>query len=146
MWGYTVERWRLLGWAAARGDDVLAFVPARLSVLVLWLTDGLYRFLPLRRLWRGNWPGFGPVLRQARGMPSPNSGLSMTACARLCAGRMAGPSIYFGEPVDKPWLGPPKTDDAPDWDNRRLADLCGLLRQAGFMAVGLFFAIHFFKL
>jgi adenosylcobinamide-phosphate synthase len=146
MWGYMIPRWRLLGWAAARGDDLAAFVPARFSVLILWLTDRLCRLLPLKRLWRGGWPGFGQVLHQARGMPSPNSGLPMAACAWLCAGRMAGPSIYFGEPVDKPWLGPPKTDDTPDWDDRRLSELCGLLRRAGFTAVGLFFAIHFFTL
>ncbi|GFH63484.1 MAG: cobalamin biosynthesis protein CbiB, partial [Candidatus Desulfovibrio kirbyi] len=39
MWGYLTERWRCLGWAFARCDDALAYIPARFSVVVLWLTD-----------------------------------------------------------------------------------------------------------
>jgi Cobalamin biosynthesis protein CobD/CbiB len=31
MWGYVTEKWRWLGWAGARGDDALAYLPARLS-------------------------------------------------------------------------------------------------------------------
>lgn len=38
MWGYKNERWEHLGWAAARLDDLLAFIPARLSVLFMLLT------------------------------------------------------------------------------------------------------------
>ncbi len=129
MWGYLNERWRWPGWAAARADDMLALVPARLSVLALWLTDALARLRPAARPWDGRWPGFRAVAGQARGMPSPNSGWSMTACAWLCGCRMAGPSVYFGTRVDKPWLGPPGAESAP-WDARRLAALLELERQA----------------
>lgn len=125
MWGYLNERWRWLGWAFARADDALAFAPARLSALALRLADALARLWPGIRLWQGNWPGLREVARQARGMPSPNSGWSMTACAWLCGGRMAGPSIYFGELVDKPWLGPPKAQSAP-WDAARIRALLAL--------------------
>lgn len=38
MWGYHTPRWEYFGKAAARADDLLAFVPARLSALLLWLT------------------------------------------------------------------------------------------------------------
>jgi adenosylcobinamide-phosphate synthase len=145
MWGYMTERWRRLGWAGARGDDVLAFVPARLSVPVLWLTDRISLLLHLKRPWQGRWPGFRIVARQARGMPSPNSGLSMTACAWLCAGRMAGPSVYFGALVDKPWLGPPENEAGSRWGAARLAALCALLRRAGFVACGLCFILSFFN-
>jgi adenosylcobinamide-phosphate synthase len=144
MWGYTTEHWLLLGWAGARGDDALAFVPARLSVVVLWLTDRISLLFGLGRPWRGRWPGFRRVARQARGMPSPNSGLPMAACAWLCAGRMAGPSVYFGALVDKPWLGPPEGEAGPRWDAARLAALGALLRRAGFVACGLCSALYFF--
>lgn len=128
MWGYLTERWRWLGWAGARADDCLAFIPARLSVAALRLTDMLVRRLrPAARVWDGRWPGFRTVARQAAGMPSPNSGWSMTACAWLCRARMAGPSVYFGTLVDKPWLGPPKDRAAP-WDRARLLALCALMR------------------
>ncbi|MDR3319698.1 MAG: cobalamin biosynthesis protein [Desulfovibrio sp.] len=143
MWGYMTERWRWLGWASARGDDILAFVPARLSMVILWLTDRLTLLLCLQRPWQGHWPGFAIVLRQARGMPSPNSGLSMAACAWLCAGCMGGPSIYFGTLVDKPRLGLPEA--GASWDTERLAGLRALLRRSGIMgAGGLVFAAYFF--
>ena len=125
MWGYLNERWRWLGWAEARADDALAFVPARLSVLALWLADAAARLCPVMRPWHGHWPGLGVVAREAPGMPSPKSGWSMTACAWLCGGRMAGPSVYFGELVVKPWLGPPEADAAP-WDAARLRALLAL--------------------
>ena len=128
MWGYLTERWRWLGWAGARADDCLAFIPARLSVGALRLTDVLLRCLrPAARIWDGSWPGLRLVARQAVGMPSPNSGWSMTACAWLCRARMAGPSVYFGALVGKPWLGPSRESAAP-WDRARLLALCALMR------------------
>ncbi|MGE4311066.1 CobD/CbiB family cobalamin biosynthesis protein [Desulfovibrio sp.] len=171
MWGYKTEKWRWLGWAGARADDGLAFVPARLAALSAALVHAL--FLLRQRLeavccdggrdsareggcdaareggrggdgpwfryfpggWPGRWPGLAVVARQASGMPSPNSGWPMTACAWLCGARMAGPSVYFGELVDKPWLGPPPDKGLPGassavWDAPRLLILCDLLRQS----------------
>ncbi|MDR2851356.1 MAG: cobalamin biosynthesis protein [Desulfovibrio sp.] len=63
--------------AFARCDDALAYIPARFSVVVLWLTDKIAG----KHLRDGVWPGFADIARQARGMTSPNSGWSMVACA-----------------------------------------------------------------
>ena len=177
MWGYKTEKWRWLGWAGARADDGLAFVPARLAALSAALVHALFLlrqsfeatyldagrdagrdgarggacddggggdggrggtapwfgYFPGR--WPGRWPGLAVVARQASGMPSPNSGWPMTACAWLCGARMAGPSVYFGELVDKPWLGPPPDEglsgaSSAVWDAPRLLALCDLLRQS----------------
>ncbi len=247
MWGYMTKKWRWLGWAGARADDVLAFAPARLAALSAGLAhvfflgrqrleavclagrhsdsgvlfkrwpqannlarslahclsqtrtccpksdtghDGVCgtacntghgadqnadqnadhnaghdtgcsatqpqgcgsslpatalgaAYVPGRWLdrwlgrWAGRWPGMAVVARQAAGMPSPNSGWPMTACAWLCGARMAGPSVYFGKLVDKPWLGPPPQEGMPAvsaavWDAPRLLALCALLRQSAF--------------
>jgi len=43
---------------------------------------------------------------------------------------MAGPSVYFGVLVDKPWLGPAEHATKP-WDKARLHALLGLLRAGG---------------
>ena len=129
MWGYLTPRWRWLGWAGARADDMLAFIPARLSAALLWLTDTvLQHWRAADRIWSGHWPGVRVLASQAKGMPSPNSGWSMATCAWLCGARMAGPSVYFGQMVQKPWLGPPQSEASP-WDTARLHALCALIRQ-----------------
>ena len=128
MWGYLTPQWRWLGWAGARSDDCLAFVPGRLGVVMLWLTHHVHRLWRASSMpWVGVWPGFSVVARDAHGMPSPNSGWPMAACAWLCHGRMAGPSVYFEELVNKPWLGPP---DGAVWDATRIEALLLLLREA----------------
>lgn len=135
MWGYLTPKWRWLGWAGARGDDCLAFVPGRVGVAMLWLTHQISRCMAAITArpmpWQGRWPGFRVVAHHAAGMPSPNSGWPMAACSWLCHGRMAGPSVYFGELVDKPWMGPP--DDGAggtDWDRTRLTVLMRLMHRA----------------
>ena len=83
MWGYRGERngrdWTWLGKWAARADDVLSWLPARITVLLLALAA-----------WR--WPaGLG---REARRTPSPNSGWPMAAMALLLGVRLAKPGVY----------------------------------------------------
>ena len=131
MWGYLTAQWRWLGWAGAKSDDILAFVPARLSIWFVRLVDILSRLYaawnPSERPWTGHWPGVRIIAQQAKGMPSPNSGWSMAACAWMCGARMAGPSVYFGVYTHKPWLGPDKAN-AATWDAPRIETLCNLLR------------------
>ena len=83
MWGYRGERggrdWTWFGKWAARGDDVLSWLPARLTVLLLALAA---------RRWL---PGLAP---EARRTPSPNSGWPMAAMALLLGVRLAKPGVY----------------------------------------------------
>ncbi|MEG6506660.1 CobD/CbiB family cobalamin biosynthesis protein [Nitratidesulfovibrio sp. 1201_IL3209] len=139
MWGYRTEQWRDLGRACARLDDLLAWLPARLSALFLWLSaplaspDG----------GRGGWQGFGPMARDARTMESPNAGWPMSAAAWLHGAPMGGPTPYFGVVRHKPVLGPrpDATPSAPapsvaSWDADRLEALLRHLRVAGLAAAG----------
>lgn len=137
MWGYKTKRWRDLGWAGARLDDVLAFVPARLSVVFLRLADLVFRIASRHG---GRWPGFRAVAVQAGGMASPNSGWSMAGAAWLLGGRMGGPTVYFGELVDKPWVGPPAAEAQP-WNSARLRALCVTIRQAAVVGAGVIYAL-----
>lgn len=132
QWGYLTPRWKALGWAGAKLDDLLAWIPARLGALSLFLCDKIYSLFPSSRSWRGSWPGWKVIAKDAKGMPSPNSGWSMAACAWLCDGRMAGPSVYFGELVPKAWLGPP--GENAGWDRLKLASLLRLTRSAAIIA------------
>jgi len=83
MWGYRGERggrdWTWFGKWAARADDVLSWLPARLTVLLLALAA---------RRWL---PGLAP---EARRTPSPNSGWPMAAMALLLGVRLAKPGVY----------------------------------------------------
>ena len=83
MWGYRGERggrdWTWFGKWAARADDVLSWLPARLTALLLALAA-------LR------WPR--GLAREARSAPSPNSGWPMGAMALLLGVRLAKPGVY----------------------------------------------------
>lgn len=79
MWGYR-GRWEWAGKWAARADDVLSWLPARLTALLLALAHG---GMNLQRLWR-----------EARRTPSPNSGWPMAAMALALDVRLRKPGVY----------------------------------------------------
>ncbi|MDR0339238.1 MAG: cobalamin biosynthesis protein [Desulfovibrio sp.] len=123
MWGYRNERWRDFGKTAARLDDALAFIPARLSAALMLLTAWLehtarrIRGLPPRPLTPAfdgdffqtpGWPGYATISRQARACSSPNAGWPMAAAAWLFHGKSGGPTPYDGIMAQKPLLGPEK--------------------------------------
>ncbi len=89
MWGYNglrrdgqgLERdWTWAGQWAARADDVLSWLPARLTALLLMLVGGCGAWLAL---WRN-----------ARLTPSPNSGWPMAALALAMGLRLRKPGVY----------------------------------------------------
>ncbi|VTU19337.1 cobalamin biosynthesis protein [Variovorax sp. SRS16] len=88
MWGYRGERagrvWEWAGKWAARADDLLSWLPARLTALVLLLCS-----LALRGR-----AGLGAIRREADQTPSPNSGWPMAAMALLLDVRLAKPGVY----------------------------------------------------
>ena len=98
MWGYKTQRFKHLGWAGARADDLLTWVPARLSAWALILSAALMG-LPTAGA-RAN------LKADAARMASPNAGWPMSAAAWLCGASMGGRAVYFGQEVEKPLLGP----------------------------------------
>lgn len=99
MWGYKTGKWLHLGKAAARFDDILAYIPARLTAFSLYLSA-------IAAGTAQNWPGWARVIEQARLMSSPNAGLPMAVAAWLHKAPMGGPTKYDGAWVEKPRLGP----------------------------------------
>ncbi len=122
MWGYKTKQWINLGYAAAKADDVLAYIPARLSVVFLWIT---HFFTKTHYAQGGQWPGFCVIAKQAGGMQSPNSGWSMAACAWLLGAGLGGPTQYFGSMVQKPWVG---QSPIKDWNEKKLYALAQLVQ------------------
>jgi len=88
--GHKEERWRCFGWAAARTDDLLNLVPARIGGVLICLAGG------------GGWR---IMLRDARKHASPNAGWTEAAMAGALHIRLAGPVAYDGIMHDKEWIG-----------------------------------------
>lgn len=120
MWGYRHEPWTRAGWFAARFDDVLAYIPARLSLLFLYLGSRN----------KAGWPGWRAVAAQARLMESPNAGWSMAGAAWLHGAGMGGPAVYAGQVKEKPRLGP----EEGAWDERKIQELQEHLFRSGAVA------------
>jgi adenosylcobinamide-phosphate synthase len=102
MIGYRNEKYLYFGRTAARLDDVLNFLPARLSGVLMVLMSRPLGFDA------GNaWKIF---LRDRKKHASPNSAQTEAACAGALHIRLAGDAVYFGEVHHKPYIG---DDDRP---------------------------------
>ena len=88
--GHMEPRWRAFGWAAARLDDLMNLVPARLAGALIALAGG------------GGW---STMRRDAREHASPNAGWPEAAMAGALGVRLGGPARYDGVEVPKPWFG-----------------------------------------
>jgi len=97
MVGYKNERYLHLGWASARLDDVANYVPARLVILPMTLAIFLLRLNPVRAL-RTWW-------RDAKGHPSPNSGIPEALMAGALGIQLGGTNTYRGVVSDRARLG-----------------------------------------
>ena len=96
-WGYKSERYLLFGRVAARADDVVHYLPARLTLLVIAAISPLTGGNPWQTLKTG--------LRDGVSHPSPNSGYGMAAFAGALGLRLGGPTVYHGELENYPYWG-----------------------------------------
>lgn len=92
MWGYKNQRYRDFGFVSAKLDDVLGYVPARITALVYTLQGQSRAAL---HCWR----------TQAKSCASPNGGVVMTAGAGALGITIGGPTYYDGVLHDKKPMG-----------------------------------------
>jgi adenosylcobinamide-phosphate synthase len=97
--GHIEPRWRAFGWAAARTDDLMNLLPARLAGLLVALAAG--------RGWR-------IMLRDAGKHASPNAGWPEAAMAGGLGVRLGGAAAYDGIMHDRPVFGDGKPPGAGD--------------------------------
>ena len=97
MIGYTSEKYLHIGRFAAKLDDVLNYIPSRLTALLMILSAGILR-LDMKNAWR-IWR------RDRRNHASPNSAQTEAVCAGALDVRLAGDAYYFGELHKKPFIG-----------------------------------------
>ena len=99
MVGYKNERYQRFGTVAARVDDVLNFLPARLTAWLICLVAGPAG-LNRQQAW-------AIMQRDGGQASSPNAGRPEAALAGALEVRLGGPSSYFGRLVAKPLIGDP---------------------------------------
>jgi len=92
MWGYKNDRYQHFGWASAKVDDVLNWLPARLvAISYALLGDSTKAFHCLRT--------------QAKTWKSSNAGSVMSAGAGSLGVQLGGDAVYHGVYEEKPVLG-----------------------------------------
>lgn len=92
MIGYKNDKYREFGWFAARFDDVVNFVPARITALVMVVLSLSPR-------------GLRYILRFGHQHSSPNAGYPEAALSGILNCRFGGPNVYHGQLVEKPYIG-----------------------------------------
>ncbi|MEP2640378.1 adenosylcobinamide-phosphate synthase CbiB [Roseobacter sp.] len=92
MIGYRTPRHHAFGWAAARLDDLLNLIPARLTAALIALPAGCYDLRAIRR--------------DAAQHRSPNAGWPEAAMSRALGVALAGPRAYDGQMRDFPFVNP----------------------------------------
>ncbi len=106
MVGYKNDRYRYFGTAAAKTDDVLNFIPSRLTGLLMTVAAELCGMDGKRSL--------KCFLRDRNAHLSPNSAQTESACAGALGIRLGGTHDYFGKPVKKPTLGDETREVQPE--------------------------------
>lgn len=99
MVGYKNAKYLNLGWASARFDDVLNYIPARLTAGLLLIASFL-----LRLDWRQS---LAMIRRDAHLHPSPNSGLPEAGVAGALGVQLGGLNYYLGVASNRAKLGDP---------------------------------------
>jgi len=98
MVGHKTERYLEFGWASARFDDLLNWIPARLTALLIAGASFLTRRTDPEAAW-------GTALRDAAKHASPNAGWPEAAFAGALGLELGGPRAYDGEMHDLPRFG-----------------------------------------
>ena len=91
MIGYKNDHYVDFGWAAARLDDLINFIPARLSALSIWVITGC------KVKWK-------IIAKDAKLHRSPNAGWPESAMAYALDLSLSGPRSYEGQMQDFPWV------------------------------------------
>ncbi len=136
MVGYKNDKYMYFGCCAAKLDDVVNYIPARISALLMiavsFLPGKAYDGKGAWRIWR----------RDRRKHASPNSAQTEAVCAGSLGVQLAGDASYFGKIVKKPTIGdahrPVEYEDIKRANGLlyRTAILCECLALIGLLWVG----------
>ncbi|MGN0205330.1 MAG: adenosylcobinamide-phosphate synthase CbiB [Coprococcus sp.] len=131
MVGYKNDRYLYFGRAAAKLDDLMNYIPSRLSGLLIVAAAAITGM---------NAKGAMRIfLRDRRKHASPNSAQTEAACAGALGLRLAGDAWYFGELYHKPYIG----DNTRPVEARDIIRANRLMYGASVLCLGLCLAVRF---
>ncbi|MCX7823366.1 MAG: adenosylcobinamide-phosphate synthase CbiB [Syntrophobacterales bacterium] len=137
MVGYRNERYLYFGKIAARVDDIMNFIPARLSGALIIFSAWILQRFRYDVDWRR---GLFIMRRDGHLLSSPNAGIPQSAMAGVIGVKLGGVASYFGKTVEKPTIG----DSVREISNASyrlavgilyLTSLAGLLLAIGLRAI-----------
>ena len=100
MWGYKTDRYHAFGFTAAKLDDLLGWIPARLTAFTYAIQGDFKQSI---QCWK----------EQASQCASPNGGVVMCAGAGALNTRIGGPAVYHGQRHNKIYMGCGKLAEYP---------------------------------
>jgi adenosylcobinamide-phosphate synthase len=109
MIGQRTERHAAFGFASANIDDLVNYLPARLSALWIAIASLITRGASFKNALR-------TIRRDARGHPSPNAGWPEAAFAGALGLRLGGPRFYGRIRVEDAWIGTGNKPSAEDME------------------------------
>jgi len=126
MWGYRNTRYEQFGWCAAKVDDVVNWLPARITARLM--------------LWVGESTDWQRVKEQGNTHASPNAGYPEVALAYAADIRLGGSVLRDGRVDERPFYG---ADDARDIDAIAASEALNIVRNTLIMAALLAFGVNF---
>jgi adenosylcobinamide-phosphate synthase len=129
MVGYRNQKYLRFGWASARLDDLLNFLPARLSILVLFLGACLTRLAPTK--------GLRTARRDRLKHDSPNAGHAESFVAGSLHIQLGGPTRYPEGIKGKPRLG----NGTAKLTILHVRQAAALIKYSGWISLGLVVAL-----
>ena len=125
MWGYRNTRYEQFGWCAAKVDDVVNWLPARITArLMLWVGESM------------DWQ---QVKKQADTHASPNAGWPEVALAYAADIRLGGSVLRDGKLDERPFYG---ADDARDADAIAACEALSIVRNTLILAILSVFGVN----
>jgi adenosylcobinamide-phosphate synthase len=130
MWGYRNARYERFGWCAAKVDDAVNWLPARIAArLMLWVSQ----------VRGGESASWEKVKAQAVTHASPNAGWPEVALAYAADVQLGGPVVRAGVVDDRPYYG---GDEARSVDAVAAFDALGIVRNTLILAAAFSFGVR----
>ena len=123
MLGYIEPPYKNIGLVPAKMDDVVNFLPARLSAFLMLVAGAILK-LNVKNGWK-------IFLRDRFNHASPNSAQTESVCAGLLGLRLAGDAWYHGQLHKKPFIG----DPLREIEHKDIPHACCLLYVTAFLTL-----------